>query len=498
MGLPAEVLIEPEEAIESVRPLVINVAELPEDEQMRACAERLIRRVGSTAVRGEVEDSKRFETKAGYTSLMEAIHAAANGDPIARQVVKINAGTDVIERTIKAGHVMRVRLGVNEKDEITQHGQRLEDVHLNALRFASASWQMKERSQAEALNGVRLATLRRLGLLEDYYFVVFSRYPDNMSDEEADRIGFFKDTKTCAIQAFTAESYNELIQETAFVAGVAEPGGQPHDEQTVGASAAHLGVSFFGKTAAEIIGNPLLIHKSLMPNGTIDLVALLDQETGGTFFGEAKPPQDYLKYLEICRQREAELEPTVEKIVEELIAAADELATPVAATRRLHELSQRNMLDRAFHDRTINPRVFGEVSARYIEEGRYWLDRGKADRFLDARESAQFTARSSSCPADFENESEQSAGSRAKNVNNQNSTGEKKKMTCPFCGDPNQYGDPCSSNQYCRSCTARVVNGKVTSKGNGGRKKVVQKSVSDLLMMSIFNDEKKRSKALLN
>lgn len=45
-----------------------------------------------------------------------------------------------------------------------------------------------------------------------------------------------------------------------------------------------------------------------------------------------------------------------------------------------------------------------------------------------------------------------------------------KKMTCPFCGDINQHGDPCSSSQRCTACTAEVKNGKVTSRGNGGRK----------------------------
>jgi hypothetical protein len=45
-----------------------------------------------------------------------------------------------------------------------------------------------------------------------------------------------------------------------------------------------------------------------------------------------------------------------------------------------------------------------------------------------------------------------------------------KKMTCPFCGDSNQLGDPCSPNQFCTNCTATVIGGKVTSEGNGGHK----------------------------
>jgi hypothetical protein len=43
------------------------------------------------------------------------------------------------------------------------------------------------------------------------------------------------------------------------------------------------------------------------------------------------------------------------------------------------------------------------------------------------------------------------------------------KMSCPFCG-ATQYGDPCSPNQFCSDCRAEVVNGRVKSKGNGGKK----------------------------
>jgi len=39
-----------------------------------------------------------------------------------------------------------------------------------------------------------------------------------------------------------------------------------------------------------------------------------------------------------------------------------------------------------------------------------------------------------------------------------------KKMSCPFCGTT-QYGDPCSPNQFCKACEAKVENGKVVSTG---------------------------------
>lgn len=44
-----------------------------------------------------------------------------------------------------------------------------------------------------------------------------------------------------------------------------------------------------------------------------------------------------------------------------------------------------------------------------------------------------------------------------------------RKMSCPYCG-ATQYGDPCSPNQSCGECKAEVVNGRIKSKGNGGKK----------------------------
>ena len=46
--------------------------------------------------------------------------------------------------------------------------------------------------------------------------------------------------------------------------------------------------------------------------------------------------------------------------------------------------------------------------------------------------------------------------------------GEKRLMSCPFCGS-GVYGDPCSADQFCPTCTAEVRGGVVVSKGIGSR-----------------------------
>jgi hypothetical protein len=45
----------------------------------------------------------------------------------------------------------------------------------------------------------------------------------------------------------------------------------------------------------------------------------------------------------------------------------------------------------------------------------------------------------------------------------------KKLMTCPFCS-AKVFGDPCARVLSCGDCRAKVVDGKVVSKGNGGAK----------------------------
>jgi hypothetical protein len=135
------------------------------------------------------------------------------------------------------------------------------------------------------------------------------------------------------------------------------------------------------------------------------------------------------------------------------------------------------MVDHAINDASIDPRVFGAEAAAHVEQARYWLEHGDYSRFLQFRDSAQETAHSSSCPAGIKSSAvsvdgggDTEGGASRVEAESSSTAAERKKMTCPFCGDSKQYGDPCSPNQYCTRCHARVVNGKVVSKGNGGRK----------------------------
>jgi hypothetical protein len=174
--------------------------------------------------------------------------------------------------------------------------------------------------------------------------------------------------------------------------------------------AEELGVDYKDKTAVQIIDEPLLIPKVLMPNGVSDLVKLLDKHNGGTFFGEDKEAQDYQEYEKFCEEREQKLAPTVDKIVDQLISAADSINTPVEAVQRVNKLAGENMVKHAINvDKTIDPRVFGATSASHIIDARQFILNGQNNLAMQAENKAKATEVSSSCPSALK-KSENTAG----------------------------------------------------------------------------------------
>jgi hypothetical protein len=450
--------------IHELIPLVFVVPERAEDAFARHQASRFIGRVA-------LESTVAAKPEIGRVgSLHEALQQAYTGDETARQLITTNVRTDVVERTIKAGHIMTVELDVDDQGKIWQYGQTMDSIQANTLTYSSDQPAMRRRSEAEVRNSLRIENLNRQGLLEEYAFVVFSRAADDMTLEEMTDVGFFTDTMSCAIQLTTASSTG-LAMESAFVAGVAAPEQSRHDQLTVAAVVESLGIEMDSKSATELLDTPLLIHKSLLPNGVIDLVRRYDEAAGGTFFGESKLGQDYLTYGAKCAQREASFAPKVAAIVDELIAEAPFIASPVAATGRLHKLSEKHMVEQAVADNSINPLVFGSVAAAHIEHARLYQALGQTERAQVATGRAQTTAKSSSCPTAVKVSAEGFGDEGADESDGAGSTkGKKERMTCPFCHDKNQSGDPCSPNQHCNNCQARVVGGKVVSRGNGGKK----------------------------
>lgn len=459
----------------------ISVPDMHEDVFTRQRAERFIQKFSNQVMQEcvSLETETEHENKNGrFNNLMEAIHAANEGDNEARSMISENVRTDVVERTIKTGHITKVGLETNQHGQIMQFGQTMESVYANALMSTPSNSKMLPRTEAEARNGFRIENLKRQGLLEDYNFVVFSMAADDMSESEMKKAGFFTETMSMAIQVTSADG-NKLNTETAFVSGKNPSSNTRHDKQAMGLVGDRLGANYTGKSAAEVLNAPVLVHKSLMPNGAVDIVKLYDEAAGGTFFGENKPAKDYRQYAQDCKNREQGFDHKVKAITDEIISNSHNIWSPSEATKKLHKISEKHMVEHAISDASIDAKVFGEEAAGHIEEARLAFKEGRQADVSMHQSIAEQTAVSSSCPNDTneENKGESKKGSI-------------ERMTCPFCKDPNQYGDPCSPNQNCTSCKATVIGGKVIS---AGRKKSSAKLTLMEICLQIMAQQKSKS-----
>ncbi len=376
------------------KPEATLISAIPEDRFSHQKALWLIKSVGSIAASSEVYDG--CIRTASSKNLMDSLRLADSGDIDAEMSVDRNVITDFIERCIKAGIVMEVELQEGPDGEILQNGQTLDSIQANSVRYVGKHRNMKERIKIEARNSFRLEQEKNNGSLEDNYFVVFSLTDDEMTNKQLDDEGFFVDEMSCAIQATTMTA-DGLVLQSAFVAGVNEPGTSRHDKHGIVAVGREIGIDFKDKTTTEILDMAVLIPKSLMPNGVIDLVKLYDK-TLGTFFGQNKPQQDYLEYTQFCKRRQAEFLPIAQKIRKQLIAEYSTFKTPTDATKRLGKLTEKYGVKNAVKDPTINPHVFGSVAAKHIEEARGLIASGNHEQAKVALQRAERTAKSSSCP----------------------------------------------------------------------------------------------------
>jgi hypothetical protein len=424
--IETQLVAEQLEGINLSLPDVIVVPEMLTDQETRSRAARLI----GAVVLGSNELVEVSTIQNPIESLYEAIHRAKKGDEEADALVEANVASDAIERTIKKGHVTRpVPLQVTTKGKILQHGQYMDSVQANSLRYASGHPIMRSRTEAETRNGFRTEELNRAGYFEYYSLVVISR---------AEKLpGFFTDTMACCIQV-TAKQGDGLAIESAFVSGIAKPGEDPHDEETVIKVGKRFNTDFTNKTPAEIIDTPVLVRNDLIPNGAIDMARIFD-ECAGTFFGEDKPQQDYLEYLSQCRQREETYKPKIRQIKAELLAEADNINTPVQAVKKLHELSEKHMVEQALYDKNINPEVFGPVSAAHIELARLHIALGNKQTARAELSEALNTAKSYSCPSALLKESDNDLALKENSDSSQNEDGDCEfiSKSCPECGAKN-------------------------------------------------------------
>jgi hypothetical protein len=143
-----------------------------------------------------------------------------------------------------------------------------------------------------------------------------------------------------------------------------------------------------------------------------------------------------MDYREKCLERELTFEPKVATITDELISEAQLIADRVQATRRLHKLSEKHMVEQAAFDDSIDARVFGDEAAGHIHAARAHYRRGDYEQALSSVGRAKETAVSSSCPAGvMAGNGESEDGQNNKPGSDQDCEFISKK--CPMCGEKN-------------------------------------------------------------
>lgn len=403
-------------------------------------------------------------------TFLGTIQEAAMGSEPARHVIEMNAMTDVSERLFKTAHQNKVCLKIVDK-HLQQNGRKLVDIHRHSLENLVLTPEMLRRTKQEMHNALLFDELYGLGMLKTHNAVVFSPTPTAMPLEEKRKYNFFMDTESCSIQMLSVEG-EQANFETAFVAGKATPGSPRHDLQAIQKLAERYGVRVDAADGTDMLQYVMLIPKEELPHGVVDMVRRYDDAAGGTFYGEAKPVQDYVQYVEVCEARNRGFQGIVDKITNQLIGEAAGFKTPLDAVMRLDELSERYSLDLAQTDKTINAAVFGEVAAGHLLAARHYQEIGEIEMANASMLEAKRTAVSGSCPL-FKNMEMSGGGEGGDDGASSEGEGKKKWMHCPNC-NARVFGDPCARVLSCWDCSARVVGGKVEYKGDGGSQRRAQ------------------------
>lgn len=357
-------------------------------------ADSRVQTVAAMAVGSEVEVElvESNDPTECTTTLKDAIVRAANGDEDSLQLVKTNVMTDYAERVYKSKHQTKVRFDFDGSC-LTQNGRKNVDVYRNTLDFAELNPLMHMRTLTEYRNAEVFDLMAEQGVFDDFNVLVASPMPEDESTIE--KFNFFSKTASMSLQLMTKDDQGFAL-ETAFVAGKVSEDAPRHDIDAIKNLACSNGIELNMETVDELLQFVILVPKSTVPNGVCDIVEMYDDAAGGTFYGEAEPRQDYATFADQCLAKDFMVE--TELIASQLLSSAHLLHEPIDANNLLDELSGKQAVLVAVHDRSIDERIFGALAARSIQEARIAQDMGNIEAMQRLTVKAQQTETSGSCP----------------------------------------------------------------------------------------------------
>ncbi len=365
---------------------------------VEAARQKAGRLIGSLAMEETVQVESVLPSPESAT-LQSSLMRAKQGDTQALRSVEMNVQTNMAELLFKAGHQTSVQLDI-EAGRLKQNGQLLTDIQANAIRYSSLNEMMYQRTRQEIENAHTFEELIAGDVLDTHDAVVFSLSPEDQKTKRD--YGFFEETETCSIQMLK-KSDNTVELETALVAGKSSALAERHDKTAVETIAREHGVQVEIGNSEDSLRHILLIPKHESVHGINDVIRSYDKAVGeDVFYGQAVEKQpDYLAHAEQCIQKNDSFSDAVAMISRQLLAEADNFRSPIDAVKRLHKLTEASLVSRAISDDTIDERVFGRESARYIESARVASSAGNQQEAMELRQKAVEVAVSSSCPMSF-------------------------------------------------------------------------------------------------
>lgn len=388
------------------QPWALPIAALP--------TERLARTKFNTQFLGaiglcETVESTPDSLENGAT-LADAIDGAVEGDPQSNRIVDINIATAVSEGVFKDRHVTRVVRQVNDQGEIEQHGLTATQMHYNSyVHRTNRPEQLRKHTLAEALNGYREAAAVGAGVLDfdGNVLVTFSGVAEGLDEDQLDHRGegYFTRTMTYCAQGTTHEGEGKVVTESAFMAGTrasehaafAERVAQRFDIEAVGLVYEWLGLPV-PKTVLEFLENPVLVSRTLMPNGIVDFVRWIDQARDILDGREAERPEEaYIQMRADSLEREASMETTRLLVKQELLGYAGSFKDPTEANALLWELVKKYTVEASVTNYHIDLRVFGAKAQVRLEKARHYAATGDYVAMERWITSAQRFAQVSGC-----------------------------------------------------------------------------------------------------
>lgn len=394
--------LEPRDS-EHQRPLGRVAMDAADMEHDKLIVAESLRGIGAFAMVGNMEIEPVFETN-NPMSLDLAIHLAAEGDEQALEMVRVNAKTDLLERAFKSGVVLpRVRITKTSDGKLIQYGQLLSDMHRNSLRYI-ASPVLRNRTRSEVVNGDRLQYYSDHGLLQGNVVVTFSLVTSDFSEAEAEEAGFFTDTMSLSMQ-LVSEDEEGVYLDAAFVAGRESSVHDRFDEEVIRMVVRELGLDFSRFSADEMLAHPIIIPKSAI-SSLIEIIKVYDQKaqvlTGKRkLFGRESSDVavDYNEHIRDLQLKMEDMNADIEDTIQQLLAAKDNIKTPVHATKLLDNLNDMKLKKRIVSDLSIDANVLGQKAAYYVNHARYLqAQHGVHIDMLHLQEKIEAVGRSRSCP----------------------------------------------------------------------------------------------------